>query len=169
MTLAVVITGTPGVGKSTICRALAQRLPIAAHVEADTPSVPRLRQTWPSAATDAAIDQPILRTCNAATVAANFVSAGIPTFLDDVISRPQQVALLAELLPHARIVVLTATEDVVLRRDDMRTKYTAANYIGVANEIADALGTAPTWIDTTQLTTEQTITEIGSCPACRMW
>ncbi|HET6918406.1 MAG TPA: AAA family ATPase [Jiangellaceae bacterium] len=161
MTLAVVITGTPGVGKSTICRALAQRLPIAAHVEADT--LHRFLVSggqWPSAATDTAIDQLILRTRNAATVATNFVTAGIPAFLDDVISKPQQVALLAELLPHARIVVLTATEDVVLRRDNMRTKHTAANYIGVANEIADAVGTAAKWVDTTQLTAEQTITTV---------
>ena len=33
---------------------------------------------------------------------------------------------MAELLPRARIIVLTATEDVVLRRDNMRSKHTAA-------------------------------------------
>ncbi|HYZ97338.1 MAG TPA: AAA family ATPase [Acidimicrobiales bacterium] len=159
--VALVVTGTPGVGKSTVCRAIAQRLPIAAHVEADT--LHRFLVSggqWPSAGTAAAMGQLVLRTCNAATVAANFVSAGIPVVLDEVLSTPRQVAVLAELLPGGRIVALTATEDVVLARDAMRSKHTAANYRGVASEIADAVGAAATWIDTTGLTAEETIAAV---------
>jgi len=158
MTLAVVITGTPGVGKSTVCRAIAQRFQIAAHVEADT--LHRFLVAggqWPSAGTDAAFDQMILRTRNAASVVANFVAAGIPAFLDDAVSTPQQVACLAEILPDAPIVVLTATADVVLRRDEMRHKHTAANYIGVADQIIDAIGATSARIDTTGQSTDQTI------------
>ena len=161
MTAATVITGRPGVGKSTICRALAQRLPLAAHVEADT--LHRFVVSggqWPSAATATAIDQLILRTRNAAAVTANFAAAGIPVFLDDCISLPQQVAVIAELLSGIRIVVLTATDDVVLQRDATRSKHTAASYLGIASDITDTVGTAATWIDTTALTTEQTVTAI---------
>lgn len=161
MTLAVVVTETPGVGKSTVCRAIAQRLPIAAHVEADT--LHRFLVSggqWPSARTDTAMGQLVLRTRNAATVAANFVTIGIPALLDDVLVTRQQLAALAELLPDAPIVALTAPNDVVLTRDAMRSKHTAANYIGVASEIADALGTAAKWIDTTGRTAEQTVADV---------
>jgi predicted kinase len=161
MTLVAVITGTPGVGKSTVCRGLAQRLPIGAHVEAD-----RLHQflvaggQWPSAATPAAIEQLGLRTRNAATIARNFRSAGIPTFIDEVLCTHQQMAVLAELVPHARLVVLAASADVILKRDGMRRKHTAANYAGVADEIANVVGTKATWVDTNGLTPEQTISTV---------
>jgi broad-specificity NMP kinase len=161
MTLATVITGIPGVGKSTVCRALAHCLPLAAHVEADT--LHRFLVSggqWPSAATATAIDQLLLRTRNAAAVTANFVAAGIPTYLDEVVCHPQQVAVLADLVPHARIVILTATDEVVLRRDTTRSKHTAANYLNLANDIADVVGEAATWVDTTALTTDQTLTAI---------
>jgi adenylate kinase family enzyme len=161
MTPVAVITGTPAVGKSTVCRQLAQRLPIAAHIEAD-----RLQQfivaggQWPSAATAAAIEQLILRTRNAASIARNFLAAGIPTLIDDVLCTDEQMAVLAEQMPHARLVVLAARADVVLERDAMRHKHTAANYKDVADEIANVVGANATWVDTNGLTPDQTISAV---------
>jgi broad-specificity NMP kinase len=161
MTLVAVITGTPGVGKSTVCRGLAQRLPVAAHIEAD-----RLHQfivaggQWPSAGTDVAIEQLILRTRNAASIALNFLAAGIPTFIDEVVCTRQQMAVLTELLPKARIVALAARADVVLERDGMRSKQTARNYECVADEIADVVRSEAAWVNTNELTPEQTISAI---------
>jgi len=169
MSLISVITGTPGVGKSTVCRGLAQRLPIGAHIEAD-----RLQQLivaggqWPSAATAAAIEQLILRTRNAACIARNFLAAGIPAFIDEVVCTDEQMGVLTELVPHARLVVLAAHRDVVLERDGMRRKHTASNYQGVADAIADVVGTKATWLDTTGLTTEQTISIVWNEVSAKM-
>jgi predicted kinase len=163
MTLVAVITGTPGVGKSTVCRGLAHRLPVGAHIEAD--QLHRFLVAggqWPSAGTAAAAEQLILRTRNAACVAQNFLAAGVPTFLDEVLCTHEQMAVLAELLPHAQIVVLAAAPRVVLHRDGSRRKHTAANYADVADKIVNVVGDRATWVPTDGHTPEQTISAVWS-------
>ncbi|MEM7079780.1 MAG: AAA family ATPase, partial [Pseudomonadota bacterium] len=71
MSCVIAITGTPGVGKTTICRLLAERIALSAHVEAD--ELQRFIVAggqWPSAGTKVAHAQLLLRTRNAATLAA---------------------------------------------------------------------------------------------------
>jgi len=50
---------------------------------------------------------------------------------------------------------------VVLQRDSTRRRHTAAPYIGVADQIGEAVGSAATWINTTGLTAEQTTTAVS--------
>jgi broad-specificity NMP kinase len=158
---AVVITGTPGVGKSTVCRALARRRPTAAHVEAD--SLHRFLVSggeWPSAGTERSVEQLVLRTRNAASVASNFTSLAIPTFVDDWISTSRQVRVLGEALPDAVVIVLTATRSQVLQRDAQRDKHTAAMYLDSAETIDDVLGRDAIRIDTTSRTIDDVVSTI---------
>ena len=81
---AVVVTGIPGAGKTTVARALAEGWERAAHVEAD-----RLQEMivsgglWPDAEPyDEAMAQLRLRSRNAAALAANFLDGGLGFWLD---------------------------------------------------------------------------------------
>src|SRR3981189_2899706 len=83
---AVLLTGIPGSGKSTVAAALAARFGMAAHIEVDA-----LQQMivsggrWPSPSHDAeAARQIFLRARNACLLADSFVTAGFVPVLDDV-------------------------------------------------------------------------------------
>ena len=82
--LAIVVTGIPGAGKTTVARLLAQRFALAAHIEAD-----QLQQMivagglWPDEEPrDEAYRQLALRARNGALLAASFVGAGFTAVLD---------------------------------------------------------------------------------------
>lgn len=159
---AVVVTGTPGVGKSTVCRALAERFPLAAHVEAD--ALHRMIVAggqWPSARTQAAYEQLLLRTRNAATVAANLVDAGVPTFVDEVVMMHEQMQIINGALPDVAFIVLVAERGAVLERDRFRSKQTAAHYLDDAPAILDVVGEAPV-VDTTDLDVRVTVDRVLS-------
>lgn len=161
MSFVITITGTPGVGKSTVCSNLAERFPVVAHVKAD--DLHRFLVSggqWPSAGTQVAREQLTLRTRNAATVAANFVAAGVPVLLDEVVCTAEQLSVLDELIPESKIVALFAPPDVVLERDTGRSKQTAANYSHVAEQIAGLLRNRAIWINTSELSLDETVDQI---------
>lgn len=161
MSFVITITGTPGVGKSSVCANLANRMPVAAHVKAD--QLHRFLVSggqWPSAGTPEAKTQLILRTRNAAVVAANFAAAGIPAILDEVISTDEQLAVLGELLPNATIVVLCADPAVVLQRDSGRGKQTAANYGHVAADIEKLLGERAIFVNSSDMSLDETVDQV---------
>lgn len=161
MSFVITITGTPGIGKSSVCSKLAERFPVAAHVEAD--NLHRFLVSggqWPSAGTQVARDQFVLRTRNAATVAANFAAAGIPVFLDEVICTDEQLSVLNELIPSSKIVALIAAPNVVLERDSGRSKQTATNYSHVSNQITRLLKNRAVWVSTGELSLDETVDHI---------
>ena len=67
------------------------------------------------------------------------------------------MAVLAGLVPRARVLVLAAAADTILERDGLRRKHTAANDAGVGAEIASVVGSNATWVNTDGLTPERTI------------
>lgn len=154
----LVMTGTPGVGKSTAARRLAASLPLCAHVGADT--LQRMIQSggeWPSSGTPAAVAQLVLRTRHAGMLAASFAQAGIPAIVDDVITLPAQVEVLERELETCRfeVVGLTAAEEAVRSRDAGRHKRTAALYGGTEPRIRATI--AATWIDTAGQSIDETV------------
>lgn len=156
---AILVTGTPGVGKSTVARRIAMCMAAAAHIDADSLQLMILSGgLWPSAGTDEAYRQLQLRTLNAATLAANFARAGIVPVLDEVVATADQLANIDRALAPETltIAVLTAPDDVVSQRDAGRAKHTAANYSGVADLVLETLGGRATLIDTTHLSVPET-------------
>jgi hypothetical protein len=111
----------------------------------------------------------VLRTRNAASVASNFASLGIPIFVDDWISTSRQVSVLADALPDAVVMVLTASRSEVLQRDEQRDKHTAASYLDTADQIVDVLGPHAIRIDTTGLRVDDVVSTIEQllADACR--
>ena len=153
----VVVTGPPGVGKSTVCAELASELGLAAHVKAD--DLHRMIVSglqWPSAATPEAHNQLLTRTRNAAAVAQNLADIGITVFVDEVVAFPEQLAIIDEALSTARWIVLTASRPALIRRDAIRAKHTALAYLDLAVPIERLLAGRATLIATDDLTPQQT-------------
>ncbi|HVE95246.1 MAG TPA: AAA family ATPase [Acidimicrobiales bacterium] len=157
------ITGAPGVGKSTICRMASARLECAAHIEAD--ELHRMIVTgaeWPNAGTPDSQAQLLLRTRNAAQVAANFSDAGITPIVDEVIATHEQLDILDEILAGANVtfVVLGASAQAILERDAGRHKHTAAHYLGVDQLVSGVLAGRAAFLDTTELSPEETVNAV---------
>ncbi|MEY2422031.1 MAG: hypothetical protein QOI95_2098 [Acidimicrobiaceae bacterium] len=170
--LTLVITGAPGVGKSTVCALLAHRLPKAAHIEVD--ELQKMIVTgghWPSAGTPESYQQLLLRTRNAADIASNFVGAGIAVVLEEVVATAEQISILDRVLGPTGLayVVLTAARDTVLERDAGRAKHTAANYLGVEDLIKDALDGRAITITSTDQPPEETAAAVQSAVPGMGW
>jgi predicted kinase len=153
----VVITGQPGVGKSTICHLLAGRRELAAHVKAD--NLHRMIVSggeWPSAGTAAAHDQLLARTQNAAYVARTLASIGVSVFLDEVIASQEQLVIVDAAIGRAHWIVLSASRAVIAERDAGRSKHTAFAYFDIGMDIERLLVHRATVIDTSALGAERT-------------
>lgn len=113
---------------------------------------------WPSAATATAYEQLLLRTRNAALLAASFASSAIPVVLDEVLAWPEQARCLSDALVGIpwRVVGLAAEPAVIRFRDAGRHKQTAVLYEGVEAVIRSSVAGA-TWIDTTHLSQKETV------------
>ena len=156
----LVITGAPGVGKSTVSEEVASRLPAAAHVKADVlHRMIRSGGEWPSAGTDVARSQHILRSRNAFALADNFRAAGILPIIDDVLSLPEHAELIGSR-DEVLVFGLTATRDEILKRDAGRHKQTAALYEESEHAIGRMLGSVVQWIDTSGKGASATASEI---------
>ena len=156
----LVVTGAPGVGKTTVSEEVASRLPAAAHVKADVlHRMIRSGGEWPSAGTGVARSQHLLRSRNAFALADNFRSAGILPIIDDVLSLPEHAELI-ESRDEVLVIGLTATRGEILTRDAGRHKQTAGLYEHSEREIRQVLGSVVRWIDTSGKSASATASEI---------
>jgi adenylate kinase family enzyme len=168
----LVVTGAPGVGKSTVCSMLARCLPTAAHIEVD--ELQRMIVSggqWPSAGTPASHQQLLLRTRNAAAIARNFVETGIAAIIEEVVATSEQVAILDNTLGTTGLsyVILAAPTATVLRRDAGRSKHTAANYLGVESLVHDALSGRAITIMSGEHTADETAAAVRSAVTELPW
>lgn len=117
---AIVVSGLPGAGKSTVSRLVAERLGRAAHVEAD-----RLHEmiasglVWPDGSPNPGLeanDQLSLRLRNACLLARSFVDSGFTALVDDVVIGARMVEALAGLGDAPRHVVVLAPPFASLRQ-----------------------------------------------------
>jgi predicted kinase len=112
---ALVLTGPPAVGKSTVARTLAAARPRCAVIEVD--DLRQLVHAGAAAPWEGAegARQRLLGARNACAVAANFLAYGIEVVITDVVTT-ETAASYRRMLPGCLVVRLTATLSEAQRR-----------------------------------------------------
>ncbi|MEU1036618.1 AAA family ATPase [Streptomyces mirabilis] len=163
---AVLLTGIPGSGKSTVAAALAGRLRMSAHIEVDA-----LQEMivsggqWPSPAANPEADRQIfLRARNACLLADSFARAGFIPVLDDVVVRRSHLDFYRTTLAAVplHIVILAPGPAVAWRRNQAREKVLATDWSPLDEAMCSELGQQGTWIDNAAQTVEETVEAILS-------
>lgn len=163
---AVLLTGIPGSGKSTVAAALAGRLRMSAHIEVDA-----LQEMivsggqWPSPAANAEADRQIfLRARNACLLADSFARAGFIPVLDDVVVRRSHLDFYRTTLTAVplRIIILAPGPAVAWRRNQAREKALTTDWSPLDEAMRTELAQQGTWIDNAAQTVDETVEAILS-------
>ena len=160
----IVIAGLPGAGNTTTARRLAQRLPRAAHVEAD--EMQRLIVSggvWPEARdmSAEAHTQLRLRLHHACLLSRSFADAGIDAVVDDIIIGSRVDDLLDELsvAPFHLVMLAPAFATIVDRWKAMASPYVDA-WSWMDDELHHRTRRVGLWLDTTDRTPDQVVDDI---------
>ncbi|WP_407839374.1 AAA family ATPase [Streptomyces sp. DSM 116496] len=163
---ALLLTGIPGSGKSTVAAALAARLRMSAHVEVDA-----LQEMivsggqWPSPDGNAEADRQIfLRARNACLLAGSFARAGFVPVLDDVVVRRSHLDFYRATLTAVplHVVVLAPGPAVAWQRNQAREKALSVDWSPLDEALRAELGQEGTWIDNAAQSVEETVETILS-------
>lgn len=153
---ALVLTGPPAVGKSTIGRGLAERRPRGGFVDVDD-----VRQfvvhghaaPWQG---DEGVRQQRLGVLNACLVARNLVANDVDTVLADVLS-DQTAALYRELLPDVLIVQLVVDRVEAERRAGTRPWHLTPEEFGMLHDQQAGFDDADVRLDVTELSVREAV------------
>jgi adenylylsulfate kinase-like enzyme len=161
----VLITGVSASGKSTVAKALAERLPRSVHVPGDS-----FRRMIVNGRTDMtpkpdheAIEQLHLRYRLAATVADAYFEAGFTVVVQDVVLGAELGRLAATIRSRPLLVVVLAPRaEVVAARDRSRAK--SGYHRWTVDELDAGLRRQTPrvglWLDSSEQTPSQTVEEI---------
>ncbi|MGP3633048.1 AAA family ATPase [Streptomyces sp. 24-1644] len=163
---AVLLTGIPGSGKSTVAAALAARLRRSAHIDVDAlQDMIVSGNEWPTMEGNAEADRQIfLRARHACLLADSFVAAGFVPVLADVVVRRTHLDFYRETLATGRfhVVVLAPDPDVARERNRTRDKVLATDWSPLDRAMRAELGDAGTWIDTSGQSVGETVEAVLS-------
>ncbi|MFE7461080.1 phosphotransferase [Streptomyces sp. NPDC057554] len=158
---AVLLSGIPGSGKSTVAAALAARFAASAHIEVD--ALQGLIVTggrWPSPEPDAEADRQIfLRARNACLLADSFVSAGFVPVIDDVVVRRAHLGFYRRqtAVGPLHFVVLAPGAAKAGERNLARDKTLTTDWSFLDTAMRTELADEGLWIDNAGLTVEETV------------
>jgi predicted kinase len=159
------ITGPMAAGKSTVARLLAASFERGVHLEGDVfrRSIVAGRAEMTTDASAEALAQLRLRYRLAAAAADAYVEAGFTVALEDVVAGP----LLAEVAAAIRsrpchVIVLLPSIDALAERDSARAHegYTSWTVDELYESFATRTPRIGLWLDSSDLTAEETVTEI---------
>ncbi len=160
---AYLISGIPGAGKTTVSRALAERLVgPAVHIEGDVLSFDFVAKgvAEPSDSVQWA-DQMRLRRKNIRLLADSYAEEGFSTVIDDVVvSRAAFGEYDALLAVRPTFVVLSPSLDVVRARDKARDKHVFEMWNHLEAEMRAELTGIGNWIDSSDLSVGETVDRI---------
>ena len=176
--LALLVTGVPGSGKSTVAARLAARLPCAAHVSADAVGAflvsgrvdPPLPDEPSGGAEGEATRQLFLRARNASLLCDSFFRAGVTPILDDVVVRQVQLDYYLESIVSRplELVVLAPSIESILARDRGREKRgIGERWTWLDERLRTELAGVGTWIDSTEQAPEETVEAILAATGLR--
>jgi predicted kinase len=161
-----VISGVPASGKSTVARLLASRLDRAVYVPGDTirAMVISGRADMTTDAGDAQLNQLLLRYQGALALAGVYLNAGFDVIVEDVIIGQVLRQFLGLVpVPEMHLVFLDPNTATLSERDANRTK-TAYGERWNVRQLRDVLHMETAriglWLDSTELTAEQTVDRI---------
>ncbi|MFD4022390.1 AAA family ATPase [Streptomyces sp. NPDC058576] len=158
---AVLLIGIPGSGKSTVAAALAARFAAAAHIEVD--ALQELIVSggrWPSPERDEEADRQIfLRARNACLLADSFLAAGFLPVIDDVVVRRAHLDFYRATFTGGPLhpVILAPGAAKALERNLARDKTLTTNWSFLETAMRDELAGERIWIDSAELTVEETV------------
>lgn len=159
----VLIVGVPGAGKSTLGRALAQRLPRSAYIEGDlvqhhfTVNGLVAPNEMPALEAQRQLE---LRWDNCAALARNFWLAGFDVVVEHAASRRSWVDRFLSVIGGAPVslVVLAPRLSVALERDRRREEKQVAHlFAHMDAEMRRELAGLGWWLDTSELSVEESV------------
>ncbi|MFJ9330145.1 MULTISPECIES: AAA family ATPase [unclassified Streptomyces] len=158
---AVLLSGIPGSGKSTVAAALADRFAASAHIEVDALQELIVKGgRWPSPERDEEADRQIfLRARNACLLADSFVSAGFLPVIDDVVVRRAHLGFYRRQVAVGPLhfVALTPGAAKAAERNLARDKTLTTDWSFLDEAMRDELADEGVWIDNAELTVEETV------------
>ena len=156
------ITGLPGAGKSTIASLFASTMPRAAVISGDVLAgciVSGAVQPGQEPRAEARSQQ-LLTVDHQCLLARSFAGAGFVPIVEYVVVERSRLeryrAALADVSLH--VVVLNPSRDVILQRDGDRAKESIAHhFVHLQRVLCDELTGVGLWIDSSELTADETV------------
>ncbi|MBP1994461.1 AAA family ATPase [Paenibacillus eucommiae] len=159
------ITGIMASGKSTVAQLLSERFDKSVHLRGDVfrrMIINNRKEVQPNAGKDE-LEQLRLRYRLAAQAADTYVQAGFTVIVQDVVIGPMLNDFISFIQNRPlHVVVLCPNTTVVTERESARSKkgYGAWTVTGLDNVLRNETPPIGLWLDSSEWTAEQTVTEI---------